>query len=140
MKINISLNDKAIRQRLAEMERDLPDNLDKALAQTAFHGSNIIADRTKAGRGIDGLFKPYSVQYAEFRRKNGRGANVDLNYTGQMMSSLTAFKRRGYAEIRFSNALANKKAYFNNRLRPFFGFNSNEKRQLVEFMKRRLFA
>lgn len=140
MNITISLNDKAIRQRLAEMERDLPDNLDKALAQTAFYGSNIIADRTKAGRGISGIFKPYSPQYAEFRRENGRGANVDLNYTGQMMSSLTAFKRRGYAEIRFSNALANKKAYFNNKTRPFFGFNTTEKRQLLEFMKKRLFA
>ena len=51
MNITITLNDKAIRQRIAEMERDLPNNLDKALAQTAFYGSNIIADRTKAGRG-----------------------------------------------------------------------------------------
>ena len=140
MNINITLNDNGLRKRLAEMERDLPDNIDKALAQTASYGSNIIADRTKDGKGINGIFKSYTPEYAQFRRDNGRGIKVDLNYTGQMMSSLTAFKRRGYAEIRFSNAVANKKAYFNNKLRPFFGFNQLEKRRLLEFMKKRLFA
>jgi hypothetical protein len=140
MNITISLLDKAVKDRLAQIERDLPDQLDKALAQTAYYGANIIADRGKDGRGISGVFKPYTPKYAEFRRENGRGIKVDLNYTGQMWSSISGFKNRGYAEIRFSNALANKKAYFNNKLRPFFGFNTSEKRQLLEFMKRRLFA
>lgn len=140
MNITIHLNDSALQARLNEIERDLPENLDKALAQTAYYGSNIIADRGKQGKGISGTFAPYSPKYAEFRRKNGRGTNVDLNFTGQMWASLAGFKNRGYAEIKFSNALANKKAYFNNKLRPFFGFNATERRELLEFMKRRLFA
>ena len=140
MNVTITLLDKAVKDRLAQIERDLPDQLDKALAQTAYYGSNIIADRGKEGRGISGVFKAYTPKYAEFRRKTGRSDKVDLNYTGQMWASLAGFRHRGYAEIKFSDALANRKAYFNNKLRPFFGFNATEKRQLLEFMKRRLFA
>ena len=139
MKIDLNLSDRALRKRIAEIEAKLPGEIDVALAQTAYYGSNIMADRSKEGRGLLGAFKPYTPKYAIFRRDHGRGNVVDLNYTGQMWSSLTTFKRRGYAEIKFSNALANRKAYFNNQRRPFFGFREAEKVKLLEFMKKRLF-
>lgn len=140
MKIDISLSTKSIESKIALIEREFPREIDNALAKTAFYGSNIIQDRTNDGRGLKGMFKKYTPEYAEFRREKGRGSKVDLNFTGQMMGAMTVTKGRGYAEIRFNNALANKKAYFNNRTRPFFGFQVKERRQLIEFMKRRLFG
>ena len=140
MKIDISLNDKALRQRLAEINKTMPAKVDAALFATAQFGENIILDRTKRGVGIMGTFSPYSVGYALFRQKKGRGTNVDLNFTGQMLGSMTAVKNRGYAEIKFSRASESRKAYFNNQRRPFFGFNAKEKKRLLEFMKKRLFA
>lgn len=140
MRVNLTFNDNAIRDKFASIERDLPSQLDTALYATAQYGENIILDRTKRGIGVNGAFQPYSPKYAEFRRKKGRNNRVDLNFTGQMLGSMTATKNRGYAEIRFSRSTESKKAYFNNKRREFFGFNKDEKRRLVEFMKKRLFA
>lgn len=140
MKVDISLSTGALAQRLAQIERELPAQLDNALYATAQLGENLILDRTQRGIGIMGTFSPYSVGYALFRQKKGRGINVDLNFTGSMLGSMVADKNRGYAEIKFSRASESRKAYFNNQKRPFFGFNANEKRRLVEFMKKRLFA
>lgn len=139
MRIDISLSTAGVAKRLQQIERDLPRALDTALYATAQYGENLILDRTRKGRGITGAFKPYSVKYAAFRRKEGRGTQVDLNFTGSMLSAMTATKGRGFAEIKFTRAAESKKAYFNNKLRPFFGFNATERRQLTEFMKRRLF-
>ena len=139
MRVDISLDMTKFKNRLNQIERELPDQLDDALQKTAFFGSNLIATRTQAGFGIKGMMAAYTPEYAEFRRKKGRGIDVDLNFTGQMWASLTAVRNRGYAEIRFSDALGNRKAYFNNKRRPFFGFNAEETKRLVEFMKKRLF-
>jgi len=139
MRIDVSLNTKSITAKLAKIERDMPAQIDTALFATAQYGENIILARTESGRGISGAFKPYTPKYAIFRKEKGRGTRVDLNFTGAMLGSMTALKNRGYAEIKFARATENKKAYFNNQRRPFFGFNQNERRKLIEFMKRRLF-
>lgn len=156
MKIDISLSTAGVAKRLQQIERDLPRALDTALYATAQHAENLILDRTREGRGIKGTFRPYSARYAKAKRdgwpasKEGaktyrsafsgdRSGVVNLNVTGSMLNAMTAIKGRGYAEIKFTRAAESKKAYFNNKLRPFFGFNATERRQLTEFMKRRLF-
>lgn len=140
MIINVELDLSGIQQKLAQMERDLPRQLDKALLQTAVKGVGIIKKRTNAGRGINKYFKRYTPKYAAFRRKKGRQVSpVNLQFTGRMLGAMQAFGHRGYAEISFTRAEESKKAYFNNQKRPFFGFNKTEKRQLLEFMKKRLF-
>lgn len=139
MKIELSINTKAVQERMAQYVGDLDRNINDAVFATAQRGINIILDRTQSGLGVLGSFLPYVPKYAEFRRKNGRGSKVDLNYTGQMLGAMMAKRGNGYAEIGFTNALANKKAYYNNKRRYFFGFNVAEKKRLAEFMRRRLF-
>ena len=46
MRVNLTFNDKAIREKFANIERDLPSQLDTALYATAQFGENIILDRT----------------------------------------------------------------------------------------------
>lgn len=139
MRIDISLSTNSLNAKLAQIQREMPAAVDVALYATAQFGENLILDRTRKGRGISGAFKPYSVKYAAFRQDKGRGNTVDLNFTGSMLGAMTAQKNRGYAEIKFSRASESRKAYFNNKRRPFFGFNATEKKRLIEFMKRRLF-
>ena len=139
MKIDITLNTKAFETRLKEIERTMPRDIDNALFATAQYGENIILARTKKGMGINGSFKAYTPKYALFRKAKGRGSNVDLNFTGQMLNSMTARKGRGFAEIKFTRATESRKAYWNNRSRPFFGFNMAEKSKLATFFAKRLF-
>ena len=139
MKIDITLNTKAIKTRLKNIERTMPSDIDKALYATAQYGINLILARTKKGAGINGSFKAYTPKYALFRKAKGRGSNVDLNFTGQMLNSVTARKNRGYAEIGFTRATESRKAYWNNKSRPFFGFNRSEKSKLATFFAKRLF-
>lgn len=140
MIVNVELDIAGIQQKLAKMERELPQAIDRALLQTATYGVGIIKKRTNAGRGIERLFKRYTPKYAAFRQKKGRQVSpVNLQFTGRMLGAMQAFGHRGYAEISFTRAEEAKKAYFNNQKRPFFGFNRNEKRKLLEFMKKRLF-
>ena len=138
MNIEISLNSKSLQERISQLERTIPAKVDNALFATAQYGQQIILDRTQKGRGIFGAFPAYSPKYALFRRKQGRGTQVDLNFTGQMLSSMTARKNRGYAVIGFTRSTEAKKAYFNHQSRPFFGFNHLERNKLVTFFAKRL--
>lgn len=151
MRIDISLSTKALKDRLAKIERELPNELDTALFATAQMGEAIILDRTEKGQGIKGAFAPYSILYAKAKREGwpktrNRSAFsgdpsgvVNLNVTGEMTSSMVAKKGRGYAEIKFSKPSAARKAYFNNKTRPFFGFSRGERQRLVNYFKKRLF-
>lgn len=139
MNINISLDTRSIESRLNEIQQALPSEIDTALYATAQYGVNLILARTKSGKGVNGSFRPYTPKYAAFRTAKGRGTNVDLNFTGQMLGSIRASKGRGFAEIGFTRATEAKKAYWNNRTRPFFGFNVTEKGMLATFFAKRLF-
>ena len=151
MKIDISLSTKSILDKLEKMERELPAQLDTALYSAAQFGASIILDRTEKGEGINGPFAPYSARYAKAKREGwpkakGRSAFsgdptgvVNLNVTGEMTGSMVAKKGRGYAEIKFSKPSAAKKAFFNNKKRPFFGFSRGERTRLVNHIKKVLF-
>ena len=141
MNITLSFDDRGLSERLARMEKDLPRKVDTALYAVAQQGINIILDRTKKGISASGgTFKPYTPKYALFRRENGRqSATPDLNFTGSMLSSMTAFKGRGYSEIKFSRSIESKKAYYNNKRRRFFDFSVSEKRSLLNMFAKRVF-
>ena len=151
MRIDISLSTKAIKDRLQKIERELPNELDTALFETAQVGIAIILDRTEKGIGIKGAFAPYSKRYAKEKREGwpkdkyrssfsgDPSGVVNLNVTGEMTDSIVPKKNRGFAEIKFSKPSAAKKAYFNNKKRPFFGFSRGERQRLVNYLKKRLF-
>jgi hypothetical protein len=140
MKIELSLDTRAIQKRLNEYSGDIQKNADNAIFAAAQYGINLILARTKSGLGVKGAFKPYSPKYAIFRTKSGRQSNnVDLNFTGSMLNAMTARKGRGFAEIGFTRAYESKKAYYNNKDRYFFGFNATEKKKITTFIRRRVF-
>lgn len=118
--------------KIADRERKrILKNRRRALLRTAITGVNIILDRTEDGKGYNGAFKPYSANYALFRAAKGRGTTPNLIYTGSMTESMTQnVVSESEARIFFIRASEARKAAFNDRIRPFFGFNNSEKQVL----------
>lgn len=132
MEIKISSNARDIARRVGKKGKDLSDSVKRALSITGQVGLTIIEDRTAKGEQINGLdFKPYSEKYTWFRAKNGRSvSNVDLQFTGNMLSSMSVKANSRYATIFFTRATEAKKAAMNNKTRPFFGFSRDEEKRL----------
>jgi len=132
--LNLDITPKDLTQITDKQKRAVQSALPKAVLRVAGLGQQIIKQRTAKGKGITGNFPSYSAKYVEFRREKLRKTNptlVNLNATGQMLRSMQV-KREGSrrAVIFFDNQQATKKANFNQRTRPFMGFNSKEKTRL----------
>lgn len=138
--MKVDVNATRVTALLDRTVKALPQEIDRALAVTASQGINLIQDRTSAGRGYRGGFVPYSPSYFKFRQKKGRQTSpVDLNFTGRMLGSMARRRiGRGVEEIYFTRSTESRKAFYNNRLRPFFGFNQTEKRQLSQVFRKAL--
>ena len=133
MQVSIKTNAKKVEKALKQKGKDINQSLKQALSITAQEGINIIEARTEDGVGYKGgRFKPYTEKYEAFRRKKGRGKNVDLEFKGHMLGSMTSKADRKKATIFFTRGEEAKKAAMNNKTRPFFGFNRNEERQLAK--------
>lgn len=132
--IDIDIDARGLEAALKNASRDIESQIQKSLLKTAQFGTQIILDRTERGIGYEGKFKSYSAPYAKFRAKKGRGSNPDLNFSGRMLGDIQqASESKNVAKIYFGRAQEAKKAAFNNKLRPFFGFNSTEKDRLRRF-------
>ena len=117
----------------------LRSSVKKALLITALKGINIIEDRTSKGRSYKGtFFKKYNASYAAYRLQKGRSTKPDLQFTGQMISSMSAISTSRYAEIYFTRATESKKAAMNDKKRPFFGFSRKEQKTLGKTFERYL--
>ena len=139
MDIKINTNAKDVAKRIGKKGKELSASVKKALSITAQAGINIIEDRTSKGVGFKGgKFKKYTPLYAAFRVSRGRSTNPDLQFTGQMLGSMTSRSSSRQADIFFSRATESKKAAMNNKTRPFFGFSSREEKQLGEVFFRAL--
>ena len=139
MQINIDTNAAKVEKALKQKGRDIKKSLKRALSITAQQGINIIEDRTEDGVGYKGgAFKGYSEKYAKFRRAKGRGSNVDLQFSGRMLGSMTSKADKKKATIFFTRAEEAKKAAMNNKTRPFFGFNKQEEKQLANIFFRNI--
>ena len=139
MDIKINTNAKDVAKRIGKKGKELSASVKKALSITAQVGINIIEARTSKGVGFEGgKFKKYTPLYAAFRVSRGRSANPDLQFTGQMLGSMTSRSSSRQADIFFSRATESKKAAMNNIKRPFFGFNNREEKQLGEAFFRAL--
>ena len=139
MDIKINTNAKDVAKRIGKKGKELSASVKKALSITAQVGINIIEARTSKGVGFKGgKFKKYTPLYAAFRVSRGRSTNPDLQFTGQMLGSMTSRSSSRQADIFFSRATESKKAAMNNIKRPFFGFNNREEKQLGEVFFRAL--
>jgi hypothetical protein len=132
--LNLEITPKDLTQITAKQKQAVESALPKAILRVAGLGQQIIKQRTSEGKGINGAFPAYSPKYIKFRREKLRKSDptkVNLNATGQMLRSMqvkSESSRR--AVIFFDNQQATKKANFNQRTRPFMGFNSKEKTRL----------
>ena len=139
MEVNIKSNVKEVSKRIGKKGKELSASIKRALSITAQSGINIIEARTSKGVGFKGgKFKDYTPIYAAFRASKGRGNNPDLQFTGQMLSSMTSRASSKQAEIFFTRATESKQAAMNNKSRPFFGFSRKEEKQLGEVFFRAL--
>ena len=139
MNITVGSNAKDIAKRLGKKGKELSASVKMALSVTAQAGVNIIEDRTAKGQGYKGgMFPDYSPKYSAFRTANGRGVIPDLQFTGQMLGSMTTRANSKQAEIFFARATESKKAAMNDKTRPFFGFNRQEEKQLGKVFFRAL--
>lgn len=135
--------------RLERVTKDIAKDIESskrlAMTRTVLAGTEIIEDRTSKGRGINGPFKRYSESWARIRRELGKTSptpNLEFGYERvgstfrsrpTMLSSLSQraeSKKSGI--IFFTNREAAKRAAFNNKSRPFFGFNRKEERRLAD--------
>ena len=132
MEIKVTSNSRDIAKRVGKKGKELSDSVKRALSVTAQVGLTIIEDRTAKGEQINGQdFAPYSEEYTWFRAKNGRSvSNVDLQFTGKMLASMSVKANSSYATIFFTRAAEAKKAAMNNKTRPFFGFSRGEEERL----------
>lgn len=139
MQIKIDTNVKDVARRIGKKGKELSDSVKYALSRTALKGKDIIQDRMTAGKAIKGgNFKKYDSVYSAFRSSKGRGTKPDLQFTGQMMSSMSAVSTSRYAEIYFTRATESKKAAMNDKKRPFFGFSRKEQKTLGKTFERYL--
>lgn len=130
MQVQIKANAKDIAKRIGKKGKELSASVKSALSLTAQAGVNIIEDRTRKGVGYKGAFESYSPEYAAFRASKGRGTTVDLQFSGNMLGSMTTRANSKQAEIFFTKASESKKAAMNNKSRPFFGFSRSEEKRL----------
>jgi len=139
MEIKLDANFKQAANDLTKRGKNLKSSVKKALLITALKGINIIEARTSKGRSYKGtFFKKYSANYAAYRLQKGRSTKPDLQFTGQMISSMSAISTSGYAEIYFTRATESKKAAMNDKKRPFFGFSRKEQKTLSKTFERYL--
>jgi len=81
------------------------------------------------GQGVKGRMPLYSERYERFRKKKGlQVSRRDLTFTGLMWQSLTVIRKpaRKQAQMFFSGAEENRKAFFNDERTPFFGLTRSE--------------
>lgn len=139
MQFSLKTNAKKVQAALKKKGKDIDKSMKRALSITAQQGINIIEDRTQDGVGYKGgAFKGYSEKYAKFRSAKGRGKNVDLQFSGRMLGSMTSKADRKKATIFFTRAEEAKKAAMNDKTRPFFGFNKQEEKQLANIFFRNI--
>ena len=128
----------SLKQIVKRRKKRLLGSVKKALSITAEKGVQIILDRTEKGIGFKGKFKPYSEKYFIQKSKKDKTGIVNLMMTGQMLGAMTTKANRRQAEIFFIGSNQNKKATFNNKTRPFMGFDKREEKRLAKVFERHL--
>jgi len=138
MKITIEDNSLQVAKNFEKQVREHPLQVKTALGRTAEFLIGLIKQRTLRGKDYQGRsFPPYTNVYKEFRQQTGRQTQFpDLNFSGQMLSSITQKSEPDYAVIYFANKFQNVKAIGNQKKRKFFAIGSQEIQPILNvFMK-----
>lgn len=136
MKLNVSIGGSL---RVTTLQKQVSDKMRKALAVAGTQALTMIKRRTNKGQGLDGKFKPYSKEYKKYKAEKGKSTNVvNLRDTATMMTSMISRIQGDTALIYFATSESNKKAYFNNKLRPFFDLTKEEQKKIGNTFSRYL--
>jgi hypothetical protein len=155
MKINATVDDRKLQQKIDQQIREQPRQIKIVLGRTAEFLMGLIKQRTQRGKSADGsAFAPYSTKsyffnvgsknrpiyktldggYKEFRRYKGKQTNVvDLNFSGNMLSNMTQKSDSTKAIIYFASKAQAIKAVSNNKKRTFFAIGNRETTTLINF-------
>ncbi len=138
--LRINTKPKDLTKITKQAKRDISRGITRAIGRTGTLGKQIILDRTKLGKGINSAFKPYTPEYMAILSEEGKpNSPVDLFNTGQMLRSMQSKQLNSRtAQIYFDNPEAAKKAAFNNKSRPFFGFNAKEEQRLSTYFRKEM--
>ena len=136
MKMDLNFDSKKAEAMLARAVSKNQRSIQNAALDTALKGIEIIERRTAKGMGINKPFVGYTSRYKLWKLRKQPTGIVNLEVSGDMLGAMNARKIRGGAEIGFTRLTEAKKAYKNNQLRPFFGFNQREKNKLTRWFYR----
>jgi len=96
--------------------------------------------QTKTAAGFDylnGKFQPYTEVYKKFKIKRGYSGDVNLRLSGQMMDNLKVITRDNQVIIGFDDAVAEKKARYNQTgrvPRHFVGIGPDLDKQITKMI------
>jgi len=132
--LKIKTNADLVKKRYSRIQKRFKGIIQKGILQAGFQLLDIIRTKTKKGIDFrDRPFVPYSQGYLKKLNREGKSTNVDLFYSGRMLSALTpsgrTIKKTGTNKVSvgFSNSQMLQRAVFNQVLgknkREFFGFN-----------------
>jgi hypothetical protein len=132
--LKIKTNADLVKKRYSRIQKRFKGIIQKGILQAGFQLLDIIRTKTKKGIDFrDRPFVPYSQGYLKKLNREGKSTNVDLFYSGRMLSALTPSGRTirktgtNKVSVGFSNSQMLQRAVFNQVLgknkREFFGFN-----------------
>ena len=146
--VRIKSNVKSIQKKFDKFFNRFPSITRKGLARASFRLQSIIKELTSKEKDFRRRrFAPYSEQYLERLRKEGKSQKIDLFFTGRMLGSITGkVQSSRKAIIFFNNAEMRQRALFNQVLnepkREFFGFDKRTekliKKEFVQFMEKEI--
>jgi len=133
MKIIPKIDDRRLRRKLDHQIRNNPRQIQIALGRTAEFLLGLIKQRTQKGKDADGRsFKPYTLEYKAFRRKQGKQVRYpDLNFSGNMLSNMTQKSTPKQAILFFASKAQSIKAVGNQKKRTFFAVGDREGKTLI---------
>ena len=132
--IKFKANTIEVSNYIKSLQKKIPVNIKKGLAQASAFGVQQITEKTQKGQMPDGgRFRPYSKRTKKDRAKRGRQISfVDLTDTGRMFRSLTFKVSKSKGTLFFRRQEENKKAFFHDTghgkmpQRPFFAIGRKD--------------
>lgn len=137
MSIKVKIHTREFKQFVSSFKRKVDRAIPKALNRSGEKTVETIVDRTSRGVGLSGTFKRYSSEYADYRKKQGRGSKPDLNFSGRMLSNLGVQRvNNTTVKVDFSRNEEKVKARQNQKTRPFIGVRPQEVKFIADAFRR----
>ena len=132
--------DVTVKTTKLDLSLDLPDR--KFWQVVALEAEKDIKKRTLSGQDVEGkAFKPYSKDYAKYRKEHGRTQRPNLVYSGIMQSAIRGTAKSDHAKLAITGT-EGMKAWENERMgRNWFDLSGTQVDAIVKkataWMKRK---